>query len=318
LASFLLKRWFLLLLTGGVALACLYPEVVRPLVGRLAPQPVVALALFLMAWGLDSRRLGLALTRPGPVLWALAVSYGLLPSIAWAAGALLPSPDLRVGLLIIASVPCTLASAVLWTRLAGGNEAVALLVVLLGTAVSWLVTTLWLTMTTPARVDLDSAGLMQNLAVVLVVPVALGQGIRLLPRAAEAAARYKTPLGIISRALILAILLRAAMGLGEHTAGVSAFALALTVLVCVAVHLTALVVGLVGGRALGFARADGIAAAFAGSQKTLPVGLFLFEAYYKSEYPLAVVPLVLYHVGQLVIDTFVADRLAAGRNGKPP
>jgi sodium/bile acid cotransporter 7 len=286
-------------------------------VGRLAPKPVVALALFLMAWGLDGRRLGQTLVRPGPVFWALAVSYGFLPAAACVVGTLLPSPDLQVGLLIIASVPCTLASAVLWTRLAGGNDAVALLVVLLGTAVSWLVTTFWLTLSTPARVSLDAAGLMRDLVLVLVVPVALGQGVRLLPGMARAAVQYRTLTGVVSRVLILAILLRAALGLAQHTAGLSAAALVLTALACLGTHLAALAVGLAGGRVLGFARPDAVAAAFAGSQKTLPVGLFLFESYFKTEYPLAVVPLVLYHVGQLVADTFVADHLAVDRHGEP-
>ena len=71
-----------------------------------------------------------------------------------------------------------------------------------------------------------------------------------------------------------------------------------------------------------------MAIAFAGSQKTLPVALFLFHAYFKDQYPLAVVPLAFYHVGQLVVDTFVADWLhgsrhhqcrtvARGDNGEP-
>ena len=49
--------------------------------------------------------------------------------------------------------------------------------------------------------------------------------------------------------------------------------------------------------------------AFACSQKTLPVALLLFESYFKQEYPLAVLPLVFYHVGQLAVDTVIADHL---------
>jgi hypothetical protein len=39
------------------------------------------------------------------------------------------------------------------------------------------------------------------------------------------------------------------------------------------------------------------------------VALFLLKGYFR-EYPLAVVSLLFYHVGQLVVDTFVADLLA--------
>ena len=50
------------------------------------------------------------------------LSKYLLPLLACLLGPLLPLPDLGVGLLLCASVPCTLSSAVLWTRLAGGND----------------------------------------------------------------------------------------------------------------------------------------------------------------------------------------------------
>jgi hypothetical protein len=33
--------------------------------------------------------------------------------------------------------------------------------------------------------------------------------------------------------------------------------------------------------------------------------------YYKSAFPLAVIPLLFFHVGQLILDTFIADRIRA-------
>src|SRR5262249_29847649 len=84
----------------------------------------------------------------------------------------------------------------------------------------------------------------------------------------------------------------------------------------VALHLAALASGFWSSRGLGFGRPDRIAVAFGCSQKTLPVALFLFEAYFKEGYPLAVVPLVFYHVGQLVVAPFLAAGLAP-RGGGP-
>jgi sodium/bile acid cotransporter 7 len=84
-------------------------------------------------------------------------------------------------------------------------------------------------------------------------------------------------------------------------------------LVCLAIHLLGLYGGLWSGRAIGFARPSRIAIAFGGSQKTLPVSLILFDAYFQ-DYPLAVIPIVFYHFGQLIADTFIAERLA----GYPP
>jgi sodium/bile acid cotransporter 7 len=320
--TFLTRRWFLIALLLSVTLAGLRPEWLWPVTRWLAPRLVVAPALFLMAWGLESRSLFRALARPLPALWAIFVSYGLVPSCAWLAGHLLTEPDLRVGLLIVASVPCTLASAVLWTRLAGGSEATALLVVLLTTGTSWLVTTAWLFLATGLAVRMEPADLMRDLALVLVVPVGLGQLLRALPPVVQVVTRYRAVLGVVSQALVLAIILRAAVDVSlsvrARVVGVTAAALLLAAVLCLGIHLTALVTGWWGSRVCGFDRPDRIAVAFACSQKTLPVALFLFDAHYKDAYPLAVVPLVVYHVGQLVLDTFVADGLRGSAPGDKP
>src|SRR5436190_19264337 len=98
-----------------------------------------------MAVGLEARSLGRAVWSPWPALWAVLVSYAVLPPLAAAVGQLIPGrDDYRLGFLIMASVPCTLASAIVWTRRAGGNDAVALLVVVLTTSTGWLVAPLWL------------------------------------------------------------------------------------------------------------------------------------------------------------------------------
>ncbi len=72
--EFLIKRWFLLLLIGGVTLAGLIPHQLRLLTDLIDIRMVVASALFLMAWCLESRSLWETLLRPWPVLWAVAIS----------------------------------------------------------------------------------------------------------------------------------------------------------------------------------------------------------------------------------------------------
>jgi sodium/bile acid cotransporter 7 len=313
--TFLVRRWFLLLLAAGLAAAWFCPQALRWTRG-LQPRFVVGLALFLMAWGLPTRNLLRVLAHPWPALWAVLISYGALPALGWCAGWLLPD-DFRVGLLIVTSVPCTLASAALWTRLAGGDEALALLVTLLTTATSWLFTSAWLALATGAAVALDLPALMGDLFVILVLPVGLGQGARGVGVLARTAQRHQVGLGVLSRLLIFAIILKAAVDVGdrlrEPARVLTLDALLLTAVLCVATHLAALASGFWSSKVLRFDRPSQIAVAFAGSQKTLPVGLFLFEAYFQAAYPLAVVPLVFYHISQLVADTFIADRLAPRR-----
>src|SRR5262249_29300414 len=111
----------------------------------------------------------------------------------------------------------------------------------------------------------------------------------------------------------LVVLLKAAVyvsaRLGREAAVPDALAVLTLALVCVGIHLLALGGGLWSSRRLGFDRLYQVAVAFACSQKTLPVALLVFERYF-ADFPLAVVPLAFYHFGQLVVDTFIADRLA--------
>jgi sodium/bile acid cotransporter 7 len=203
---------------------------------------------------------------------------------------------------------------VLWTRLSNGNEAVALLTVVLSTALSWLATTLWLTLATGTPVRPATAEMMRGLFLILVLPVGLAQLSRSWPPVARAVTRHRAIGGGAARLLTVAIILKAVVDVFGRVEGLTANAFLATAAVCLGTHLAGLFLGLGSSRALGFPRADAVAVAFGCSQKTLPVGLYLFGAYYSREYPLAVVPLVVYHVGQLVVDTFIAEWLA----GRPP
>ena len=83
--------------------------------------------------------------------------------------------------------------------------------------------------------------------------------------------------------------------------------IAMFVAVCV-VHLSMLGSGFWLGRLLGIRWEDRIAVAFSGSQKTLMIGLHLAlsPAFNNG---LAMLPMVAYHVCQLLLDAIVAERL---------
>jgi sodium/bile acid cotransporter 7 len=317
MAPALVKRWFLVALVAGCVLAWFAPGALAWTL-RMPPRVVMPLALFLVAWTLESRHLARAVRRPGAALWGVFVGYTVPPLLGWAAGSLLPS-DFQIGLLVCTAVPCTLASAALWTRLAGGDEATAILGTAVSTGVSWAATTAWLAVTTGRLVALNYPAMMLDLAVTLVLPVALAQAARAAPPLARFATNFKRPLGVGSRLLVLLILLRAArdvsVQLHADSTTVGPGVLLLAAGACLGTHLVALFAGLWSARRLGFARPAQIAAALVGSQKTLPVSLVLLDLYFPG-CALAMVPMLFYHLGQLTLDTLIAERWAAG-NGQP-
>src|SRR5262249_3636401 len=161
-----------------------------------------------------------------------------------------------VGLSIVACVPCTLASAVLWTRMASGKEATALMTVLLTTSASWLITTAWLTWGAGKEVQLDAASLMQGLALVLIAPVGFVQLSRASSALGRFVSRFHMPLGIVAQLLVLSIVLKATVDVrdrieGDH-AGLSGSALWMTAVACLVTHLAGLGFGFGTGRLFRF------------------------------------------------------------------
>ena len=320
--AYLADNWFFACLFAGLGLAFAAPDILAPVTSRFEPRLIIAAALLLMAWTLPTKLLADELARPAAALWGVFVSYGPLPVLAILLGELAPVPDLRIGLLLVSSVPCTLASAVLWTRLAGGNEATALLTVVGSTLSSWLVTTAWLSLTTGTAADLDPGLMMLELALYLVLPVGLGQLLRLPRRGAHVATQHKRLIGAGAQVFVLSIVLKAGVTVGEKlhegAADLDFSYIAASLVLAPTLHRLALALGLSTSKAIGFDRGRQIAVAFACSQKTLPVSLYLFERFYKNQYPLAVIPLLFYHVGQVLLDTLIARRLKARKPADDP
>ncbi len=315
--SFLAKHWFLIVLILTVGSALLLPDVMRHVTDPWQPGRTVAISLFLMAWTMPTRSLVEEIRRPLASLWAILLSYGLVPFCAWLIGFLGPIPDVQVGLILVASVPCTLSSAILWTRMAGGNEATALMTTMGTTFLSWGLTTFWLYWLTGAEIEIDVSQMMQDLVLTLILPVIVGQLLRRIPPCKAFAERYKIPISIFSQFFVLAIVLKAGVGVGDklHEANTwdTPMVFLSSVVLAVSLHLFALASGWFSCGWLGFDRGRQIAVAFSASQKTLQISVLLFDRFYSEKYPYAIMPLLFYHVGQLLLDTAIAKRIA--KNG---
>jgi solute carrier family 10 (sodium/bile acid cotransporter), member 7 len=313
--SFLSKHWFLSALALGLGSTLLFPGVLHHVTDYFEPRITVGLSLFLMAWMMPAHSLLAEVRHPLASIWAVVLSYGLVPVFACMLGYLAPH-QVQIGLILVSSVPCTLSAAVLWTRLAGGNEATALLAVVGTILISWFATPLLLSVLTGTSLEPGVINeIMLDLIVSLIVPMLAGQALRLIGSCARFADRHRIPLAVLAQCCVVAIVLKAGVAVGGRLQAENALntpeVIAWSIGLAVTLHLIALAVGMISCRLFGFDRGRQIAVAFSASQKTLQVSLLLYDVYFKVEHPLAVMPLLFYHVGQLMLDTVIAKRIAA-------
>jgi sodium/bile acid cotransporter 7 len=271
----------------------------------------IAIAMLLMALPLEASVIGNTLRRPWSTLLAVAVSFGVLPLIAWACKPLL-EPSLAGGLLVAAVTPCTMASATVWTRKAGGNDAAATVVTVVTNLICFFITPAWLFILTGEQQEMslgDMGNMVVRLLVIVVLPVVASQLLRLYAPVAQWATKQRARLGIASQVCILFMVMIGAVHTGESLSGNAAGASTLLQLLLMAVavmlvHVSGFWIGFGLARLFGLSWGDQLAVAFAGSQKTLMVGMGV-----SMSSGFSVLPMVTYHVSQLFIDTVLAERL---------
>ncbi len=309
--SFLVQRLFLIALVAVLVIGIRMAEPLEPVAAQnWLRDSIVAAVMFCMSLPLEARAMWQSLRKPGPSLLAIAITFGLLPVFAWCLSGLLRG-DLGPGLLVAASTPCTLVSASVWTRRAGGNDAVSTLVTILTNATCFFMTPMWLVVLTGKTAwvensDLGFAKMTMQLGVLVVVPIALAQLLRLHPRMAEVCTRRKTEFGVLAQCGILAMVflgaIKTGLKLNEGSNAIATSDFVVMLAVVVVLHVSMFWTGVTVAKWCRFSRADQIAVGFSGSQKTLMVGLLM-----AITLKVSILPMVAYHCLQLFIDTLIAD-----------
>ena len=307
--EFLRHRWFLFSLIVVLILGIGWPENGKPLVQLLSSNAIVAAVTFIMALPLETSVLWRAVRRPGPAWLAAVINSGVAPPLGWVVSRILPQ-ELAVGVIVAASVPCTLATAAVWTRRAGGNDAIAFLVTMITNLSCFFIVPAWMWLLIGINARLDYPSIVLNLVEFVVMPIIAAQIVRQCRPIGHWATVHKHALSRVAQCGVLLMVFVGAVSCGVQLEVIADRSLlsfgnvATMIIAVVAVHLALLLLGVVAARGFAFDRSDVIAVAFSGSQKTIMVGAFLALAVG----PLAILPMVAYHAAQLVIDTLVADR----------
>jgi sodium/bile acid cotransporter 7 len=318
MGAFLLRHWFLVGLALVIALAAWQPWIGAP-GGPLKPELTVHLAVagaFLVSGlTLPLARLREAAGQMRLHLFVQLFCFVLIPALMLGARPLLgwlgASDALIQGFVVLACLPTTIASCVIFTRTAGGNEAGALCNSVLGNLIGLMVSPALLLLLLGTHGEAPITSVLGQLSLEVLLPLAAGQAIRLLAHArAEVFERLRQIPSMLLLYLILCVFCATFTQPMPEGAGHD---LAIATLGSVVLHGGLLVLAwwLGGRRVLRFTRGDRIAALMCSTQKTIALGVPMVSILYGHHPQLAwlLLPLICYHPLQLVISGVVAARL---------
>jgi solute carrier family 10 (sodium/bile acid cotransporter), member 7 len=234
--------------------------------------------------------------------WALAKVGGALP---------LP-PTVALGLLFLGALPSTVQSATAYTSLAGGNVAVSVVAAAFLNILGVFLSAPLFSLLAGGEAPGFDLGALERIALILLLPFLIGQLAQ--GRAGHLVRDHRRlatwmDRSAIAIAVYVAFSGAVEQGLWQQVGPVEWAALLLLVTVF-------LLFGFGGawllGEALRLARADRIAFLFSGAQKSIALGAPLASLLFPPAIAgLLLLPVLTYHLLQLIISAPLANRLAA-------
>jgi sodium/bile acid cotransporter 7 len=280
---------------------------------------LVAIGLLFFLYG---TRLSTSETLAGLRHWrlhafVLATTFVAFPLAGLSARLLEPgilTPALASGVLLLCLVPTTVQSNVVYTRIAGGNVAAAVVSASLSSLIGVFLTPalVALLMTADAKVDANSV---LRIVLQLFVPFVAGQLLR--PAIGTWIGRREPRLRFFERGSIVLVVFVAFSEGAEADIWSTLSIWSVLALVGVCAVLLALAIGWTwgGAKALGFSRPDQITVLFCGSNKSLASGLPIASVLFSGgTLALLVLPLMFYHQLQIIAGALMATRLARARD----
>jgi predicted Na+-dependent transporter len=263
-----------------------------PTVGSLTV-PIVAFLVYISLRGVTFQQVS-SVARPRPIVVGLLVSYVVLPATAHALAPILSEPSNRLGLYVIAAVPTTAGSSIVWTKLSGGDVELASILAVASIAISPMATPLILSFFQGSVMTLSPQAVIADLLLIISGGVILRlviPGDTLTERQVDNSAR-------------LSIATLVYISVSQLSVGQLSTNLAMVVVAVIALLVNGFLMSLALHRLSGLAQATRSAVFFSGSLKNLGVGLLIVDI---LSVPAAAVVVVIYYLCQQLVGAFAAD-----------
>jgi sodium/bile acid cotransporter 7 len=307
LKAFLSKHWFFIGIAIVSLAAFLFPDV-GPVVKKYKILNIgIFLAFLITGLTLDTRTIMDQLKNIRVLLAALISSLFLIPVFTWAAARLVfpDMPDFIIGATIIAAAPVTIASGTVMTAMALGNVTLSLFICVLCNFAALITMPFMLSFLLGfgQPINLPVFAILNSLIITVLVPTIIGQVLQ--PKLRHLLGSWKQTFSIFSQCVVLLIIYNAVSASSDRITEAGTTILVLLAFM-VLLHTMILVFNFGISRLIRLDQPSTSAFTIHTSQKTLTVSYLVWSGYFAAAFPLAMLPGIVYHLIQMIMDTFVA------------
>lgn len=311
------EHWFLLGLGVAVGLAAAYPELGKKY-GLIAAQYTISfgavIVMFILTgMSLQTKVLLTAATRWRLHLMTQCVSLGLIPAVGYCIVLALRltamNSYLLDGVVIASSMPTTVSTNTVFTKMAGGNEPAAVVGAVVGNVLGIFISPLLIAGFLGQSGAAPYNKVFFVLGVTVIAPLVVGQLIQFFLPKVVVWLKSKVNFNVISSIMVLLLVYGTFCTTFANPPHVSAGSVVVIVFLVgclyIAFSLVCLVIATIPviKPILGLDRSDAIAVAMVGATKTVAIGVPMINVIYgDSPYiGLLTTPLLLYHAEQILI-----------------
>ena len=268
----------------------------------------IFLAFLVTGLTLDVSKLSFQSLQLKAALAAMISSLGVIPLLAWASSGFFLPAEFVIGVCIIATAPVSVVSGTVMTALGKGNIPLSVVICVLGNIMgifSMPISLKWM-VEGVGSIHLPVIEMLSNLVTTVLVPIVLG-GL-LQPRLNAYLTRFNKAFSVFQQSIILLIIFSAFAGAGATIASAGSM---LPVLAAFTLALHALILAMNYGisKLIRLDWPSTVAFTLHTSQKTLTVSYVVWAGFFAAHFPLAMIPGIMYHLTQMVMDTVVAEQM---------
>ncbi len=306
--NLLVKQWFFIGLILVIAIAFNFPDVGTKLKQWKIINIGIFMAFFLSGITLKIGSIVDEVKDFKGILAALISIFALFPIVAFFLSKLLVKDmnDFIVGVCIIAVAPTTIASGTILTGIALGNIPLSLFICIASNflAVLTIPFSLELLLKFGQTIDIPVFQVIKSLIIIVLIPLVIGQSLR---GKIKNIASHERIFSIFSQMIVLLIILNS---VASSTSEIlkTGFGLISIFWFVILLHCLILLINLGISRLIRLNRPSTAAFTIHSSQKTLTVSYIVWAGYFALSYPFAMIPAIVYHLIQMVVDTFVAHK----------